>query len=480
MLGSIRKFSGSIYAKILLGIIIIPFVFWGMGSSLTGGNKNIVVVIDKEKYSIQEFSEFINFTANEKVESKQIDEFLTAFISEKLIEKEIEKLGIKLSDDSLSKLIKHQKDFKRNGEFSRTEYEKFLLKNNITAINFESILSAQEKKKQLFDFISGGIIPSKFLINKAYDSVNQKRDIELINLNDAFKAQLDFSDDEVQNYFEKNKKKYAEVFKSINFIELSPKNLIDADEFTDLFFKKIDEIDNFIITGKDLDFITSNYNLKKPDSYSIDKHGFNLDQKINKNISKELVKKIFNITESEPTVLIEDNNKYFLINLIETKIVQKKIENSSVKNDILLNLGNETKRKLIIEIIDKINKKNFNKQNFNEFAKDKNVNIQKISLKNINDNQILKKELVSQIYRFSEKRVIVVNDLSFLENYLIFIDNVQNVNISSSSDDYQKYVNLSRNSIVSKIYNTYDKYIRERYKVDINYQALDVVKNYFN
>ena len=51
MLASIRKFSTSIYAKILLGIVVIPFVFWGMGSSFGGGNKNIVVVIEKEKYS---------------------------------------------------------------------------------------------------------------------------------------------------------------------------------------------------------------------------------------------------------------------------------------------------------------------------------------------------------------------------------------------------------------------------------------------
>ena len=41
MLSSIRKFSTSIYAKILLGIIIIPFVFWGMGSVFSGGNTNI-------------------------------------------------------------------------------------------------------------------------------------------------------------------------------------------------------------------------------------------------------------------------------------------------------------------------------------------------------------------------------------------------------------------------------------------------------
>ena len=34
-------------------------IFWGMGSSFVGGNKNVIVVIDKEKYSIHEFNIFI-------------------------------------------------------------------------------------------------------------------------------------------------------------------------------------------------------------------------------------------------------------------------------------------------------------------------------------------------------------------------------------------------------------------------------------
>ena len=118
MLGPIRKFSSSIYAKILLIIIIIPFVFWGMGSSITGGSKNIVVVIDNEKYSIQQFNDFISKSASAKIEANQVDEFLSTFIGEKLIEKEVEIFGINLSDNSLSKLIKHQRDFKRNNKFS--------------------------------------------------------------------------------------------------------------------------------------------------------------------------------------------------------------------------------------------------------------------------------------------------------------------------------------------------------------------------
>ena len=97
MLGSIRKFSKTIYAKILLGIVVIPFVFWGMGSSFVGGNKNVIVVIDKEKYSVQEFTNFIQKYApiDQKINANLIDKFLSDFIGEKLIEKEAERFDIK-------------------------------------------------------------------------------------------------------------------------------------------------------------------------------------------------------------------------------------------------------------------------------------------------------------------------------------------------------------------------------------------------
>ena len=41
MLNKLRVFSKSKLAIILVGIIIIPFVFWGMGSVFSSGNTNI-------------------------------------------------------------------------------------------------------------------------------------------------------------------------------------------------------------------------------------------------------------------------------------------------------------------------------------------------------------------------------------------------------------------------------------------------------
>ena len=113
-------------------------------------------------------------------------------------------------------------------------------------------------------------------------------------------------------------------------------------------------------------------------------------------------------------------------------------------------------------------------------SKNLNVNIQKIYLKNQNDDVLLKKELINQIYAFSEKKIIVVNEIGFSENYLIYIDKIENVSISENSEEYAKYSNLAKLNLTNSMYNTYDNYLGERYKIDINYQAVDTIKNYFN
>ena len=482
MLASIRKFSNSILAKILLAIVIIPFVFWGMGGTFTGGSKNIIVVIDKEKYSIQDFVNYIqNFVStDQKINVNQVEELLSLFIGDLLLEKEIEYFSIKLSDNSLGKLIKHQKGFKRKNEFSRIEYENFLLKNNITAAFFENKLSKNEKKKQLLDFVGGGIFPSQFLVNSVYDKINQKRDIQLINLNDLFEKEFNFSDEEVKSYYENNKNTFNQIYKSIKLLELNPKTLIGSDDYNDSFFKKIDEIDDAIMSEENFDSITQKFNLGKANTFTLNEFGKDINSNKIKNLPEALVKNIFAISDDEPNVLFQIEDKYFIIQVVKTESIEKDITDKSVRKVILLNLQMKTKKKIISNIISRINQKNFIKSDFDKMAQDKNLSIKKINLENENDNKVLKNELLNQIYSFPEKKIIVVHDINLVENYLIYIDKITNVTISESSDEYNKYLNLSKSKITSRLFNTYDNYIKKKYKIDINYKALDTVKNYFN
>jgi len=482
MLGAIRKFSKSIYAKILLGIVIIPFVFWGMGSSFTSGSKNVVVKIDKDKFSIQNFSNFIQSygPVNQENTSAIIDNLLTTFIGNKLIEKEFENFELKLTNVSLSNLIKEQKEFKRDGIFSRTEYENFLLTNNLNVVMFESNLSRQEKRNQLVDLIGSGVIPSKFIVNATYNEINQKRNIDLINLNNIFKKDFNFSENEIKSFYEKNKNLYKEIYKTVKILELNPTNLTGMDIFNDLFFKKIDEIDDLIMQGKKLDEIVKAYNLKKANTYTINKSGKNIKSIEENKIQKNLLKDIFSIKDSDPIVIVEKKDKFFIIEILKSESLEQSLENENLNKKVITDLKNERKRKVISEIITKINQKNFNKSDFDKLSKEKDAKIKKILLNNRNDFSILKKDLVNQIYLHPEKNIIVVHDISFKEIYLIYIDEIHNVSINETSEEYEKYMRLSKIKIANELFNTYDNHIRNKYKIDINYKALETVKSYFN
>ena len=76
--------------------------------------------------------------------------------------------------------------------------------------------------------------------------------------------------------------------------------------------------------------------------------------------------------------------------------------------------------------------------------------------------------------------MIAINNISFSQSLLIYIDKVENARIEKSSSEYKKYLELTKNNITDTLFNTYDNYIKKKYEIDINYQALDIVKNSFN
>ena len=59
MATSIGKLSKSFFVKLLVGIIILPFVFWGMGDVFRGGNQNVIATVASKKISTQEFVNYI-------------------------------------------------------------------------------------------------------------------------------------------------------------------------------------------------------------------------------------------------------------------------------------------------------------------------------------------------------------------------------------------------------------------------------------
>ena len=162
MLTSIGKYSKSFFLKLLVGIIILPFIFWGMGDVFRGGNQNVIATIDNEKISTKEFVEYLqrlnlnNDQIKNLPKTDLIEKILSEYIGKKVMELEIKKLEITVNDNSLREIIKNDELFYKNKKFSRTEYEKFLIKkwNNSTTIRKKYCCT--RKKKAIFKFFVRG------------------------------------------------------------------------------------------------------------------------------------------------------------------------------------------------------------------------------------------------------------------------------------------------------------------------------------
>ena len=120
MLNNLRNFSKGKLAGVLVGIIIIPFVFWGMGSVFSGGNTNSVAKINNHNISTKDFINFINESKinpeiiKQNLNNNILEELLTQLVSASLIDIEIDKLNVSISDRTLASKIKNQKSFKDN------------------------------------------------------------------------------------------------------------------------------------------------------------------------------------------------------------------------------------------------------------------------------------------------------------------------------------------------------------------------------
>ena len=57
MIANLRKFSKTIAAKVLMVIVVIPFIFWGMGGVFSSGNTNSLAKINKYNISTEDLTD---------------------------------------------------------------------------------------------------------------------------------------------------------------------------------------------------------------------------------------------------------------------------------------------------------------------------------------------------------------------------------------------------------------------------------------
>ena len=483
MLGSIRKFSKTFLAKIFIAIIALPFILWGMGDIFRSGKQNILAEINDEVISSKEFIGYIQKIelTQEQIESlgkpQILENILSNYLSEKIIEIESEAKGIMLTDKALKNIIISDKSFEKNNKFSRVKYEKFLLKNGYSAPTYEKYIKGLEVKAQLLNLYSGGIKLPNFIIEDLAEKENHSKQISYLNLNNIYSKKI-IGEKEIKKFYEDNKELFKERFISFRFLELTPEVLIKNKDYNELFYQKLDELENEILDGKTFLEITAENKNNILNIEMVNIRKTKRDGSIIENLSDELFNEIFKISQKNSPRFINLENKFYIVEIINQENMFLTLDDANLKKTIktqidIMNKVTENKK-----IIDEINNKKFTKINMNKLASKNNIKVENLNINGSNDDRVLNKDIIQKIYNHSANEIFLVTDSLFKKNYLVNIDkDIPSKNINK--EDIKKYGSKANSDYVSNIYKSYDRYINTKYKIDINEKVLERLKNSF-
>ena len=470
MIGSFRNFAKTKLAGVFVFIMIIPFVFWGMGSMFSSGNTNTIVKINQSNVSTEEFIDYLNNsriptdTIRENLSNNIIEELLSGLISTKILDLEIEKYDLIISKDTLLKLIKKNKNFLDEQEnFQRLKYEKFLLENNQSAPQFEFRLKNRELQKNLFSFVSAGTVSPKFLVNKLYEEENRKLELDYINLNEFYKKKDSFTDKDIKKFLEDNKNDLKVEYIDFNYSIINPKNLVGVDEFNQAFFDKIDQIEIDISNELPFDSIVTNFDLK---SKKIKDFRFTYDK-------NDLEKKIFEARNNKFDI-IEFKDDYILYKIIKSEQRSPSLDDPVIKEEVLGLMYEKNKYEYNRDLIEKIDKKNFNNTNFVEMGSNK---IENLLLNSIKDNKKFDIKAVELLYSLPVNSFTLIND-EMSNIYLAKIKNFQNVTMKNN-DKIKEYESKQNSNLKNNMLKSYDLYLNSRYDVTLNQKTIERVKNFY-
>ena len=469
MIGSFRNFAKTKFAGILVFIMIIPFVFWGMGGMFSSGNTNTIAKINKESISTQEFIDHLNSsgipekTIKDNLDNNIIEELLSNLVSTVLLELEVEDYNIVITENTLLKKIKNNKNFlDEDGKFQRIKYEKFLLENNQSAPAFELRLRGRELQKNLFDYIGAGSVSPKFLINKLYKEENKKLEIEFIDLKNFYKPKKDINDNELKKFINENYEQIKVEYLDFKYAIINPKNLIGIDEFNQSFFDKIDEIEIDISNEVNFETIISKFDISpayvKNFKFSSDK--------------KDIEKKIFQLKNNNYDIFESDDN-YVIFKIDKIEEREPDLDDSQTKKEIIELVYQKNKFEYNSALLNNIRKKDFDNADFLKLGEAK---IENLELNSIKDNKKFQIEAVEILYSLPINSFTLIND----EKNNVYIAKIIKFTDKPINDKkFQDYISKQNSNIKNSMLKSYDLFLNEKYKVVINQKTIERVKNFF-
>ncbi len=240
MLDLMRKHAGSWMIKVILFVIVIVFIFWGVGS-VKSRRANRVAEVNGEVITVSEYRDVYENLKDQyrRVYGSNLTEELLKMLNLKqqalwrLIDRKIMlqqagKMGLQVTDAELAASIQSIKAFQTDGVFDPGRYQRVLARVRMTPEAFEVEQRQNLLIARLQNILLAGVTVSDGELRSYYDWLEAEVDIQYVLFSPEDQEVPEPSAADLKQYFEAHKEKYKTPPKvKVRYIRIDPRELKD-------------------------------------------------------------------------------------------------------------------------------------------------------------------------------------------------------------------------------------------------------------
>jgi peptidyl-prolyl cis-trans isomerase D len=241
MLKFMRTHATSWFIKIILALIIVVFVFWGIGAIKNKG-ETVVATVGGEHISRVDFDRAYRdmldaYTKNyAKLVGGQIppdflkglnikQQALDQLINATIIYHGVENMGMRVSNEELRDVILRDPRFQRGGGFDRDLYDQLLRSMGVDDAKFLTLVREELMNQHMADLVGDtAVILTNEEVQGLYFLLNEKINLRFVKVSpQVFTTRVNVTQSELEQYYAEHKEEYrAPAQVKVIYLRFSP------------------------------------------------------------------------------------------------------------------------------------------------------------------------------------------------------------------------------------------------------------------
>ena len=248
MLQAIRDRVTGVVAFVILGLLAVPFLFFGLEQYARGIPQDAIAQVGDSEISLSEFqTEFARYRAQLRMQQGENynelatnqpqvrREFLDGMIDQRLLEEHARSLGLNISPNTLLEVIRTISAFQVDGEFNAEVYQQRLQANGQSPRQFEQELAADLLLRELPAAVSASGIVTDKDVERWLAVQLQSREVALVPIDSApFRDAEAIDAERIETFYNENTDQFMRPEEiTVEYVDLDTRDMLNTIEINE-------------------------------------------------------------------------------------------------------------------------------------------------------------------------------------------------------------------------------------------------------